>query len=157
MKDTPPPDHPSRPVLMQGTVGIRGAIRGGITSISLPALLMPKKQISPQRRTRGETNCSPRMVSSPSLIPPSAGQLYLRLSLLLCLCVSLSQGSASVPPRRLPRTFIRETALLIKELIFSLLSLISIVNLKHCEFFKFSSLLSKREREKKKRWEWGDI
>lgn len=69
---------------------------------------------------------------------------------------SLYQGSASVPCRRHPRTFIRETALLIKELIFSLLSLISIVNLKHCEFFKFSFLLSKREREEEK-MEMGDI
>lgn len=70
--------------------------------------------------------------------------------------LSLHHGSDGVPPRHLPRTFIGETALLIKELIFSLLSLISIVNLKHCEFFKFSSLLSKKgEGEEKKRWEWG--
>lgn len=119
---------------------------------------MPKKQISHQWRKK-ETNCYPCKVSSPSLIlfplhsiPPSAGQPYHCLSFLLFLYVS--QGSACVPPRCLLKTFIRETALLIKELIFSLLSLISIVNLKHCEFFKFSSLLSKKER-KKKRWEWG--
>lgn len=37
---------------------------------------------------------------------------------------------------------------LIKELIFSPLSLISIVNLKHCEFFKFSfPVIKKRKRE----------
>lgn len=66
----------------------------------------------------------------------------------------LRHASAAVPPCCLPRTFIRETALLIKELIFSLLSLISIVNLKHCEFFKFSSLLSKKG-EGEKSWEWG--
>lgn len=63
--------------------------------------------------------------------------------------LSVSSGSVSVPPCRLTRTFVRETALLIKELIFSLLSLISVVNLKHCEFFKFSLLLSKSRRRKK--------
>lgn len=90
------------------------------------------------------------------MLPPHYTQFlhllpgFIAVYLSFCVSMSLSQGSAGVPPRRLPRTFIRETALLIKELIFSLLSLISVVNLKHSEFFKFSSLLSKREREKKK-------
>lgn len=66
--------------------------------------------------------------------------------------LSLHRGSDGVP-----RTFIGETALLIKELIFSLLSLISIVNLKHCEFFKFSSLLSKKGEGEKKKMGMGDI
>lgn len=84
---------------------------------------------------------------TPSLHPLAGSIAFYRS---LSVSVLLSQGSACVPPRRLPRTFIRETALLIKELIFSLLSLISIVNLKHCEFFKFSSLLSKKGRGRKK-------
>lgn len=99
-----------------------------------------------------EANFFPCMVSILSLtlvplhfIPPSAGHLYCSSSV----SVSLSPGSASVPPHRLNRTFIRETALLITELIFSLLSPIRIVNLKHCEFFKFSLLLSKGRGRKK--------
>lgn len=123
-----------------------------------PGCLMPGKQMSPHPQRKKTkwigsptwSQASPLLILLPSLHP-------LQYSPHLTFCVSVSQGSAGVSPRCLPRTFIRETALLIKELIFSLLSPISIVNLKHCEFFKFSSLLSKRTKEEEKRWEWGDI
>lgn len=120
--------------------GYRWSYRGGTAAISLPGRFT---------------------LSSKYLLPKPQGKLIVTQHNVKSLSFSFDctpslhpQFSASVPPRRLPRTFIRETTVLIKELIFSLLSLISIVNLKHCEFFKFSSLLSKRERERK-RWNRG--
>lgn len=145
MKDTPTMDHPSWSVQLQGTVGIHATT--GV--VSLLSLYLPYScPSSKYLLLRGRR----RLIVTPFCFTPSLRLLTTSIGPLLC----LSQVSASVPLRHLTRTFIRETALLIKELIFSLLSPISIANLKHCEFFKFSPLLSKREREKK-RWEWGDI
>lgn len=139
MKDTPATDHPSRPVLLQS--------KGGIATISLPALPMAMKEISAKRRTR-EANCYPCMVSSLPLpfysIPPSGSHLSAAPSL----CIPFPSYSQCLT-LCLSKTFISETALLIKELIFSLLSAISIVNLKHCEFFKFPLFFYQKQRGRK--------
>lgn len=115
-----------------------------VLSLHLPSSWPKQVSPPPQRKT----NCWCRASQSVSITLHQPVHCFLS-------SLSLHRGSDAVPPRHLPRTFIGETALLIKELIFSLLSLISIVNLKHCEFFKFSSLLSKKGEGEKKRWEWG--
>lgn len=145
-------------------VGIWGTIGGEIVAASLPALPVSGSISTLEEEVEGGNSLLPPYgVKSlllcfdytPSLHPEASIAFYLPPSLSPCLSPN---GSASVPPCRLPRTFIRETAVLIKELIFSLLSLISIVNLKYCEFFKFPSLLSKTEREgEKKDGNRGDI
>lgn len=148
MKDTPATDHPSRPVLLQSTVGICGSIRAvSPLSLYLPYPWPWRKY--PLRGGRGKLIVTPAWCQVFHYhFTPSLHLVATALALPPCLCVSLPSYSQCLTPC-LSRTFISETALLIKELIFSLLSAISIVNLKHCEFFKFPLFFYQKQRGRK--------